>query len=157
MNMFEEARAIAGMMRMRGITQADMARSLGVSQSYVANKVRLLSLSPEMMKRIDEAGLTERHARAVLRLRDESLRTRALDRIISEGLTVRESEALVDLLFEEDAYRTEFTRGRAYDAIASFKAGLSRSISTLVSQGVSASESLSYYGNRTYITIVIEE
>ena len=155
--MFEEARAIAGMMRMRGITQADMARSLGVSQSYVANKVRLLSLSPEMMKRIDEAGLTERHARAVLRLRDESLRTRALDRIISEGLTVRESEALVDLLFEEDAYRTEFTRGRAQDAIASFKAGLSRSISTLVSQGVSASKSLSYYGNRTYITIVIEE
>ena len=155
--MFEEARAIAGMMRMRGITQADMARSLGVSQSYVANKVRLLSLSPEMMKRIDEAGLTERHARAVLRLRDEALRTRALDRIISEGLTVRESEALVDLLFEEDAYRYEFTRGRANDAIASFKSGLSRSISTLVSQGVSASESLSYYGSKTYITIVIEE
>ena len=155
--MFDEARAIAGMMRMRGITQADMAKSLGVSQSYVANKVRLLSLSPEMMARIDEAGLSERHARAVLRLRDEALRAQALDRIISEGLTVRESEALVDLLFEEDAYRYEFTRGRANDAIASFKSGLSRSISTLVSQGVSASESLSYYGSKTYITIVIEE
>ena len=155
--MFDEARAIAGMMKMRGITQADMAKSLGVSQSYVANKVRLLSLSPEMMARIDEAGLSERHARAVLRLRDESLRTRALDRIISEGLTVRESEALVDLLYEDDSYRTEFTRGRAYDAVASFKAGLSRSISTLVSGGVNASESLSYYGSKTYITIVIEE
>lgn len=155
--MFDEARAIAGMMKMRGITQADMAKSLGVSQSYVANKVRLLSLSPEMMARIDEAGLSERHARAVLRLRDEALRTRALDRIISEGLTVRESEALVDLLFEEDAYRYEFTRGRANDAIASFKSGLSRSVESLISCGVCASASHSHYGSRTYITIVIEE
>ena len=155
--MFDEARAIAGMMKMRGITQADMAKSLGVSQSYVANKVRLLSLSPEMMARIDEAGLSERHARAVLRLRNEVLRGQALDRMISESLTVRESEALVDLLFEEDAYRYEFTRGSANDAIASFKKGLSRSLESLISCGVNASESLSYYGNRTYITIVIEE
>ena len=157
MNMFDEARTIAGMMKMRGITQADLAKSLGVSQSYVANKVRLLSLSPEMMARVTEAGLSERHARSILRLRDEALRTQALDRIISESLTVRESEALVDLLFEEDAYRYEFTRGRANDAIASFKKGLSRSLESLVSCGVCASESLSYYGGRTYITVVIEE
>ena len=46
-NMFEQARSVKGMMEMCGMTQSDMAKKLGVSQSYIANKLRLLSLSDE--------------------------------------------------------------------------------------------------------------
>ena len=47
MNMFDEARSVRGMIEMCGITQSQMAKKLGVSQSYVANKLRLLSLTPD--------------------------------------------------------------------------------------------------------------
>ena len=70
MNMFEEARTISGMIQMLGMTQSEVAKKLGTSQSYVGNKVRLLNLSEGIQKKILDLGLSERHARALLRLDD---------------------------------------------------------------------------------------
>ena len=68
MDMFDEARAIRSTMELCHLTQSELARQLGVSQSYVANKLRLLKFSEKMAEKIRAAGLSERHARALLRL-----------------------------------------------------------------------------------------
>ena len=69
MNMFEEAKAIESMLAARGITQATLASILGVSQPYIANKLRLLHFPDNIREMIVSAGLSERHARTLLRLR----------------------------------------------------------------------------------------
>ena len=97
MNMFEEARALAVTMNMRKFNQKEMAKSLGVSPSYVANKLRLLQLSDDVQKRIIQGGLTERHARALLCLKSEKDRLSALDIMREEKLSVASTEALVDV------------------------------------------------------------
>ena len=73
-------------------------RRIGKSQSAGANKLRLLKLSPALLEKLRAAGLTERHARALLRLEDEPARAAALDHIIAAGLTVAQTEALVEQL-----------------------------------------------------------
>ena len=96
LNIFEEAAAIAALIRNHNMTQEDVASRLAVSQSYVANKLRLLRLTETERSRILDAHLTERHARALLRLADYEKRAEALDKIIKRRLNVAASEALVD-------------------------------------------------------------
>jgi len=156
MNMFDEATALEGTIKMRGISQSEMAKMLGVSQSYVANKLRLLTLDEGMRQKICEAGLSERHARAILRLRGEEARRQALSLIIERRLNVHESEALVDLLYEPMAPRVEKNRS-AYQKTESFKKNLAESVRLLRSFGVDASVSQSYYGSKLYITVTLDE
>lgn len=156
MNMFDEARSIRGMIEMLGSTQNEMAKKLGVSQSYVANKLRLLKLSPECERAIIEKGLSERHARVILRLRDDGERLRAIIDISERGLTVSESEALVDLIKTENLPKT-IERSMRNDAASSFLESLSLSVKALVSLGISAKKTVSYYGNKAYVTVCIEE
>ena len=76
---FDTARGIREVIRLWGCTQAEAARRLGLSQSALANKLRLLSLTEEQQKLCTEHRLTERHARAALRLPDHR-RTEALEK-----------------------------------------------------------------------------
>ena len=108
MNMFDEARSVRGMMEMCQMTQSDMAKRLGVSQSYVANKLRLLRLSEGERERILLGGLSERHARAALRLPPEK-REAALSRMAAEGMTVAAAEKLVERLLAEKKPRSRHT------------------------------------------------
>ncbi len=156
MNMFEEATALKGTIKMRGISQSEMAKMLGVSQSYVANKLRLLSLDEGMKEKICEAKLTERHARAILKLRGEESRRQALGIIIERNLSVAESEALVDLLHEPMAPRVE-KNGTKLQKTESFKKNLLESVKLLRSFGVEASLNQSYYEKKLYITVTIDE
>lgn len=95
LNMFEEARGIARLIRKYGLTQEQAAIKLGKKQSTVANKLRLLRLGYEEQEWILTAHLSERHARALLRINDESLRREVLSRIISDNMSVGEAEMLV--------------------------------------------------------------
>lgn len=102
LNMFEEGRGIARLIRKYGLTQEQAAIKLGKKQSTIANKLRLLRLSFEEQEWILTANLSERHARALLRINDESLRREVLSRIITENLSVGASEALVtDVLMQK--------------------------------------------------------
>lgn len=102
LNMFEEGRGIARLIRKYGLTQEQAAIKLGKKQSTIANKLRLLRLSFEEQEWILTANLSERHARALLRISDEDLRREALSRIITENLSVGASEALVtDMLMKK--------------------------------------------------------
>lgn len=93
---FEEAEAIRRLMNDWGIPQHEVAARLGKAQSTVANKLRLLRLTDEQRKRITAAGLTERHARALLRIVDDDRRDAVLNEIICKGLGVAEAEQLVE-------------------------------------------------------------
>ncbi len=95
LDFFEEAAGLARLMAEFHLTQEEIARRLGRSQPAVANKLRLLRLEGDIMSRIREAGLTERHARVLLRLRDSAQIRSALSHIIVHQLSVAESEAYV--------------------------------------------------------------
>ncbi len=99
LNPFEEAEAIRRLMDEWGITQLEVAQRLGKAQSTVANKLRLLRLSPDLRRRILSAGLTERHARSLLRL-EEGDRADALNEMIARRMTASEAENYVDTLTE---------------------------------------------------------
>ena len=92
---FEEAAAIAAYLRQSGVTQEEAAALLGRSPSALANKLRLLRLSPDCRKLLVENGLSERHARALLRLDDPEERLSALRHIIRAGLNVAPAEQYV--------------------------------------------------------------
>jgi len=94
----EEASALERLVTEFGLTQVDLARRLGKSQSTIANKLRLLRLAPEVLSRLTAGGFSERHARALLALREAHLQLRVLDEIRAKELTVRQTEALVERL-----------------------------------------------------------
>ncbi|MBQ8352096.1 MAG: ParB/RepB/Spo0J family partition protein [Clostridia bacterium] len=100
LDIFEEASAIAALCDRFRMTQEQVAARLAVSQSYVANKLRLLRLSQGARGVIAAAGLTERHARAVLRLPEER-REPALRHMADEGMNVAAAEKYVERLLEE--------------------------------------------------------
>lgn len=102
LGMFEEARGISRLIRRYGLTQQEAAVKLGKTQSTIANKLRLLKLTYEEQEWIENAGLSERHARALLKLGDEGARREALSKIISENLNVQQSENLINLMLNSN-------------------------------------------------------
>jgi ParB family chromosome partitioning protein len=97
----DEAEGILRLIKTYGLTQEEAAKKLGKSQSAVANKLRLLKLSPEILYILRESSLSERHARALLRLRSNEERTEVLSRIVNNHLTVAETDALVEVMLCE--------------------------------------------------------
>ena len=92
----EEAEAFCSLLSEHGITQEELANQLGKKQSTIANKIRILKLSGEIRSLLKEHNLSERHARALLRLPDEKTRLRTVAQIINRGLNVTKSEELVE-------------------------------------------------------------
>ena len=96
MNCFETAEGIRRLIDDYELTQCEAAHQLGLSQSAVANKLRLLRLPEEERRLLIEGGYTERHARALLRLTDKTRRLQVLERLAAEKLTVAQTERLVE-------------------------------------------------------------
>jgi ParB family chromosome partitioning protein len=97
LNMFEQAAAIASLIELCSLTQEEVAGQLSVSQSFVANKLRLLRFSDEEREKILSASLTERHARTLLRI-PESQRIQAIETVITRHWNVADTETYVDRL-----------------------------------------------------------
>ena len=91
----------------RGFTQDDIANKLGVSQSSIANKIRLLSLPKEVRDALLYNRISERHARSLLSLDNEDLQKSLLNRIINEKLTVKQTEEEINLLLMKDSKKEE--------------------------------------------------
>ena len=100
LNFVEEAEGYANLIEDHGFTQQELAERVGKNQSTIANKLRILRLGQDIKKRILENGLTERHARALLKLPDDELRGIVLDRIIKEELNVKKTEQLIKNMLE---------------------------------------------------------
>jgi ParB family chromosome partitioning protein len=93
---FEEAAAIADYIRHTGVTQEEAAARLGRSPSALANKLRLLRLSPDCRRLLADSGLTERHARCLLRLEDASAQLSAARHMAEKQLNVAQAEQYVE-------------------------------------------------------------
>lgn len=92
----EEAEGYSNLINEHGFTQEELAQKIGKSQSTIANKIRLLKLPPLVKKILADNNLTERHARALLKLHDEQLQLRVLKLVCERGLNVKKTEELVE-------------------------------------------------------------
>ncbi|MBR3779044.1 MAG: ParB/RepB/Spo0J family partition protein [Clostridia bacterium] len=96
MNCFEEAQGIRHLIDSFELTQCEAAHQLGMSQSAVANKLRLLRLPEDERRALIEGGFGERHARALLRLTDRTRRLQVMEKMVADKLTVAQTERLVE-------------------------------------------------------------
>lgn len=95
LDFLEEAQALERLISIYGLSQEEAAIKVGKSQSAVANKLRLLRLSPEVLDLLRKNGATERHARALLRLPDEDSQLTAAQIIVEQGFNVARTEQYV--------------------------------------------------------------
>ncbi|NLK87833.1 MAG: nucleoid occlusion protein [Clostridiaceae bacterium] len=101
LNYLEEAEGYNNLINEHGFTQEELAQKIGKSQSTVANKIRLLRLSPLVKKILSDNNLTERHARALLKLHDEQLQLKVLKYVCEKGLNVKKTEELVERVIDK--------------------------------------------------------
>ena len=155
MNMFEEARALRGMISMCALTQSEIAKRMGVSQSYVANKIRLLNFSEYIQMLILDASLTERHARVLLKIKNEKLQRTAIEKIKAMKLNVAASEVLIDnMVLDEKSSCMKSLSG--IEQVQKFEDIISEGIKTLLASGFKITKSTDVFGRKKYITVCIE-
>lgn len=142
LDFFEEAEGFKRLIDQYGLTQEEAARKVGKTQSAVANKLRLLRLSEQNMELIRSAGLTERHARCLLRLDDETDRINATNYIIEHDLNVSRAEQYVDALLLEKqsppAPGGERKVVRLIKDVRFFLNTLNRAVGVMVDAGIGA-------------------
>lgn len=92
----EEAKSYEEIMRIGNQTQSSLATKLGKSQSSIANKIRLLSLPEEIQDALANKKISERHARSLLNIEEKEKQLELLDRIITEKLTVKETDQIIN-------------------------------------------------------------
>ena len=107
----EEAEGLARLMRQYGLNQEQAAAKVGKSQSAVANKLRLLRHSPAVLAALRENGLSERHARGLLRLPTEQERMAALAVIVKQQMNVAKTEEYIEALLTRKKQPEEPKKG----------------------------------------------
>ena len=103
----EEANAYQNLLGIHGITQEALAQRLGKGQSTVANKLRLLKLPTEIQDALLNRQLTERHARALLKIKDPEVQGKLFNETIEFGLNVKQLEAKVEKLLSDEPKKTK--------------------------------------------------
>ena len=139
LGLFEEAEALEKLTTVYGMSQSETAAKLGIAQSTLSNKLRILKLDEKIRERIEKARLTERHARALLKI-EASRRYDALDYIIANGLTVSQTEEYIESLINPKIKKEEIepTRKIAIGDVRIFYNSLSKLVDTLQNAGVDA-------------------
>lgn len=139
LNAFEEAEAIYKLMKRLNITQEEMAKKLGKRQSTVANKLRILKLTSEERDKIVKFNLTERHARALLKLNDEKDRMKVLNCVIEKQLNVKQTEDFIDSFIEKKSKtKSEVHRKIIIKDLRIFVNTIDKAIKTMKSSGINA-------------------
>lgn len=145
LDFFEEANGFKRLIEQFGLTQEEAARKVGKTQSAVANKLRLLRLSQQNMELIRCNNLTERHARALLRLNDEADRINVTNYIIEHELNVSRTEEYIDEFLkakENPQPVVEAESGkrvvRLFKDVRFFLNTLNRAVGVMVDAGIGA-------------------
>lgn len=153
---FEEARGIENLLRTYGFSQEEAAKKLGKSQSAISNKLRLLKLNQAVADRIAENNLSERHARALLRLDCAEQQLKVLDKIIEKGLNVSQTDAYIEsLLVSQEAKPIQQSPRFILRDIRPFVNTLNRAVHTLRTSGLKADISKSEDETAFHMTISI--
>lgn len=138
LNIFEQANAIANLLRKWDIKQEEAAKRLGMSQSYLANKLRLLKLNPQEQDEILKNNLTERHARALLRISDATIREKVLQSVIERKLNVAQTEDFIEMLFSEKKEKSKPVRTFIAKDIRLFINTIDHAVTAMKSAGIEA-------------------
>ena len=139
LSFFDEAAAIERLLSHYGLTQEDAAALLGRAQSTIANKLRLLRLTEPERELIIENFLTERHARALLRLASADERMIILDTVIKNGLNVDKTEHLIDDYINcERENSGTLSHSRIIQNIRAFLNTLNKAIERMQNSGIHA-------------------
>lgn len=101
LNFIEEALGYESLIKEHNFTQQQLAEKMGKKQSTIANKLRILKLPDSIKEYVIEGNLTERHARALLKLPDEKLMKKVVAKVIKNGLTVKNTEKLIKDILEK--------------------------------------------------------
>ena len=131
LDFIEAAKGIGLLMERYGLTQEQAAQALGKSQSCIANKLRLLRHSPSVLAAIRSESLTERHARALLKLPSDGQKLRAIDTIKKLSMTAERADSYIDSLLQKEKPATKPTLRR-------FLAGLDQSLAGFRLSGIPA-------------------
>ena len=145
----EEAQGISRLMGQFNMSQEQTARLLGKSQSAVANKLRLLRHSEPVLEALRQAELTERHARALLKLPDEQTKLRAIAEISRQGMSVARTESYVASLLAQPRDKTDKAN------VAAFLNSLTQSLARIQLSGIGAVSERRETASQIVLTITI--
>ena len=137
LDFWEEALALRRLIQVYRLSQEEAARRIGKSQSAVANKLRLLKLEEDTLTLLRDCGATERHARALLKVIDPEKQLACAGRIAREGLTVAQTERMVEQLLSEPPKKRKKPVFIVKD-VRLFLNSISHSLSLMRSAGVDA-------------------
>ena len=150
LDFIEEAMGISRLIRTQNLSQDQAARMLGKSQSAIANKLRLLRHSPQVLASIKRFGLTERHARALLRLPSEQQKMTAIDTITALNMSVSRTEQYIDNLLSDQGKKPPQRVN-----LGGFLNNLTQSLARIQSAGVPAVSERRETENEIVLTITI--
>ena len=137
LSFFEIAEGYQKLIREQGMTQNDIAKRIGKSQSAVANKVRLLRLTPLVRKIIREYNLSERHARALLNLDDEK-QLAAVRAICDNHLNVRQSEEMIAQMLSSGTKKQQTVKVSCTNDIRLFTNTVKQAVDLMIESGADA-------------------
>ena len=148
LDFIEEARGIGLLMERYQLTQEQAAQALGKSQGGIANKLRLLRHSKPVLEAIRQEKLTERHARALLRLPDDTTKLQAISLIGKLGMNTERAERYIESLLQAKKPATK-------PSLSRFLAGLDQSLASFRLSGVSAISERRETDSQIVVTIII--
>lgn len=150
LSVFEQAEGISRLISEFGLTHADAAERLGLAQSTLSNKLRVLRLDKTERERITAARLSERHARALIRIENAEQRGEILNKIIAESMTAKECEDYIEAIVNpERSVNKKPVRKSGIADFRIFSNSLNRLIDTMLAAGVNLSRRRQE--NRQYI------
>lgn len=135
---FEIAQSYERLIHEQGMTQTEVAEKMGKSPSSVANKLRLLRLSPMIRKLIRDYNLSERHARALLRLKSESAQFEAVKNICVNSLSAADTEELVSNMLNKPKAKKLKERTKINGNLAFFKNTVRKAVDVVKNDGIDA-------------------
>ncbi len=150
LDFLEEAMGISRLIRLQHLSQEQAARMLGKSQSAVANKLRLLRHSPPVLAAIKQGNLTERHARALLRLPSEEQKLDAIAAIAALHMSVSRTEQYIDNLLSNQGKKPPSRIN-----LGSFLNNLTHSLARIQSAGIPAVSERRETESQIVLTITI--
>lgn len=149
LDFIEEAQGIDRLLRQFSMSQEQVAKLLGKSQSGVANKLRLLRHSPKVLDALRQAGLTERHARALLKLTADHQKLQAIGVIARQNMSVARAEQYIEsLLSQQDTDQKKANVG-------AFLSYLNQSLARIQLSGISAVSERLETDSQIVLTITI--
>ena len=149
LDFIEEAHGIRSLLDRFGMSQEQAARLLGKSQSAVANKLRILRHSPAVLEALREAGLTERHARALLRLSDEAAVLAAIQEIVRQNMSVARTERYIESLLSTPPVK------RRSASVGAFLNNLTQNLQKIQLSGIPAVSERRETDSQIVLTITI--